>query len=138
MSGHLDTLLKNNILEKEPPADLSGLILRRINRRRIRAARLRFGIFFGLSLVSISALAPALQYFVSEFYSSGFYNYVTLALSDSGSILTYWKEFGFALADSFPTMAAAAVFSALFVLLGSIRNLSRDIRVTFISRHVLA
>jgi len=138
MIDYSKNLFKNICPSIEPPEGLYDLVINRIKLRQIRTARLRFGIFSCLALASFVFLAPAARYFANDFYSSGFYSYISIMLTDGGSVLTYWKEFSFVLADSFPIMEATAVFSAMFVPFVSIRNLSGDVRVAFLPKRLFA
>jgi hypothetical protein len=128
MRENLENLLKRAMASQEPPKGLSDLILNRINKRMVYSARLRFGVFAGLLIASAVMIVPAARYFISEFYNSGFYSYISVILSDGGLAMTFWEDFCFVLADSFPIMAAASVLAALFVILGSVVSLVRDAR----------
>src|SRR3989344_3524522 len=76
----------------EPPERLYGNILARIEREKIRAARIRFVLLGTTALASVVALIPAYQYAASEFSQSGFSQYLSIVFSDSGIAVVYWKE----------------------------------------------
>ncbi len=117
----------------EPSERLYGNILMRIEREKIRAARIRFALLGTTALASVIALIPAYQYAASEFAQSGFSQYLSIVFSDSGVALVYWKEFMLALAESAPVFGATILLSVIFTLLGSITLTVKDARRAFLS-----
>jgi hypothetical protein len=88
----------------EPPKGLYQSVLARVAQARVHAARLEFGILAGISFGCTLLFIPVLQYAAQEFYLSGFYDYLTLAFSDTHTALTS-KEFIFSLLESLPPLA---------------------------------
>ncbi|MEK7576311.1 MAG: hypothetical protein AAB482_01315 [Patescibacteria group bacterium] len=108
-------------LEIEPPEGLYHRILARIARARLRAARIRLG-FLSMTIVgSLAALIPALQYTLQEFTQSGFYQYLSLVLSDGGTLFAHWHEYILTLAESLPLAGITLMLSGIFVLFGSLK-----------------
>ena len=117
----------------EPPERLYGNILIRIEREKVRAARIRFAVLGTTALASIFVLIPAYQYAASEFAQSGFLQYFSVAFSDSGIVFIYWKEFALTLAESAPVFGATILLSAIFALLGSFALTIKNARRAFLS-----
>jgi ABC-type sulfate transport system permease component len=88
----------------EPPKGLFESVLARVEKARRHAARWEFGILAVLSCVCTLLFIPVLQYAAQEFYLSGFYDYLSLAFSDTHTALTS-KEFVFSLIESLPPLA---------------------------------
>lgn len=113
--------------EIDPPQQLFRAILAHIEVARQRAARLRLALFGLTTLLSAFLLVPALQYAVSEFYTSGFYEYATLFISSlSGG---YWKEVLYSLIDSTPSFALLLLASLISALFWSLRKVRSNARV---------
>ncbi len=117
--------------EINPPSGLFAEILARVAVAEQHAARLRLAVFGALTLSSVLVLIPAIQYAVSEFYTSGFYEYATLSFD---SVLGgYWKELLYSLADSFPSLSLLFLGVIVTVGMWSLRRMNRDARVAFTS-----
>ena len=117
----------------EPPERLYGNILIRIEREKIRAARIRFAVLGTTALASTLALIPAYQYAASEFTQSGFLQYLSVVFSDSSIAAVYWKEFALTLAESAPVLGATILLSVIFALLGSFALTIKNARRAFLS-----
>ncbi len=117
----------------EPPAGLYDAIMARIGFEKRRLARLKLALISCVSLLSLVALVPAGQYFISEFQQSGFYQYFSLIFSDGGTFFSYWREFTLSLTESFPILAASAVLLAVIVILGSLKLAVRQAKLAFTS-----
>ncbi len=115
--------------EIDPPQGLFPAILVRIAHERQRAARLRLAAFGTITFVSILMLIPAVQYALSEFYISGFYEYASLFFD--GFSRGYWKELLYSLADSLPSLALLLLAIIGTALVWSLRHTNRDARIAF-------
>ena len=113
----------------EPPDGLLTAILTRIELARQRVARLRLVAFGTITFVSLVMLIPAVQYAMSEFYASGFYEYVSLFFNSLSQ--GYWREILYSLTDSLPSLALLilAVISITFVW--SLQQVNRNVRIVF-------
>jgi hypothetical protein len=106
----------------EPPEYLHGAILKRINALQMKAI-LRRRITCGIAFcVSLAALPVAFNYLAGELVRSGFSQYISLVFSDTGALITYWKEFTLALAESLPLIGITAFLSSILALLVAIRT----------------
>jgi len=115
----------------EPPERLLAHIQKRIAAEGRRMAHRRVFLLGGIALVSLAALVPAAQYVVKEFYRTGFYEYLSLLFSDSGSLSAYWQEFLLSLAESLPLVASIAFLSVLLTFLGSAKFAIRNAHTAF-------
>ena len=106
-------------------------VMERIALARQRAARIRTGLFGILAVVSGIALVPASQYAAEQFYASGFYDYLSLIISDRGFVFTYWQQFSFSLLESLPSLALLLLLPIAFALVYSLRRVVQTSRVAF-------
>ena len=129
--------LFKNLYSLEPPERLYQAILARIEVEKIRAARIRVGLLGFVALISVVAVVPIFQYIVREFAQSGFYQYASLLISDSGVLIAHWKEFMLSLVESTPILGATIFLSIIFVLLSSLRLAIKNIRIAFLSSQLI-
>jgi hypothetical protein len=114
-----------------PPRELYDKILFRVEKERVRAARIRLALFGVTSFASFIALFPALQYATRGFYQSGSYEYLSLVFSDGTALLPYWKEFFFTILESMPVFEMATVLAVVYILLESVKLIVRNTPVAF-------
>ena len=126
-----------HLAQIEPSHGLLGSIMLRIMQERQRVARMRVFFLAASALGACGAIVPAVRYAAGELSQSGFYEYVSLAFSDSGALLASWKEFALLLAESLPLAGVTFVLAALLVLLCSIRVMAREIRMAFLLPHII-
>ena len=107
------------LTEQDPSQGLVGVIFSRILEKERSSTRLRFGFYLSVAGLSCLALVPALRYAGQELSQSGFFDYLSLAFSDGGTVFAYWREFVLSLAESAPVFGIAIVLSVLFTALGS-------------------
>ena len=115
----------------ELPQGLYAAIMARIDTAKRRAAQIRAGLFGIVALASGAALVPALQYTANQLYASGFEDYLSLMLSDQGSVLTYWREFGLSLVESLPSLALLVLLPIAAALVWSVVRLVKNVRTGF-------
>jgi len=89
--------------------------------------RVKLWAFSIIGFASLVGLMPAFKALSSDFVQSGFYEYFSLIFSDSGLILSYWKELFFSLAESLPTISIILTLSLLFICFLSLRYLMKQI-----------
>lgn len=90
-------------------------------------ARLKLWAFALVGFISFVGLVPALKTLSGDLAQSGFYEYFSLIFSDGGSVLSYWKELVFSLAESLPTVSIILTLSLLFICFLSLRYLMKQI-----------
>ena len=112
------------LAEIEPPQGLLPAILERIKRAARRRARVIFGATIAAALASGGALAAAVSYAGQELYTSGFYDYTSLLISDAAA-RARWQEVLASLVGALPPVAILAVLVALAALMWSLARLPR-------------
>ncbi len=117
--------------EIDAPAGLCEAVLGRIAHARQIHARNKAFWLGTVSLISGLTLVPALQYMNQELLVSGFYNYMSLAFSDSALVFSAWREFAFSLLESVPSIALLLVFVASIALIWSLRRTIINARIAF-------
>lgn len=115
----------------EPPERLYGNILAKIEREKKRIARVKLAIFGMTALVFISTLIPVYKYTAQEFYSSGFFEYLSILFSDGSIAIIYWRETLLSLAESLPLISLTMMLSVVFVIMGSIKLALKHIKSVF-------
>jgi ABC-type Fe3+ transport system permease subunit len=106
---------------QEPAAGLFDRIILAIKQEQElrRTKRLLFGFLF-LLIASFIATPLSWTILVSQMENSGILYFVSAAVSDFGTFLTLWQDFGLAILESLPILGIAAfaisVGLALFTL----------------------
>lgn len=109
------------------PAGLLEKIFIAIGKESARALKVKIVLLSGLSLAAAAAFIPAWRELQSELSRSGFFEFVSLLISDSSVALAYWKEFSLSLLESLPALGVAAVLGTLFALFLSLQSLLLDL-----------
>jgi hypothetical protein len=122
--GELTKLFQKAKYESSP--DLCLFLWQSINSREKQAARLKSWAFAFLGLASLAGLVPAFRALSSDLAQSGFYEYFSILFSDSGSVLSYWKELAFSLAESLPAISIIFTLSLFLICLLSIKHLIKQ------------
>jgi len=115
--------------EIDPPQGLFSTILARVAYERQCAARFRLAAFGTVTFVSVLMLIPAVQYALSEFYTSGFYEYASLFFDSLSR--GYWQELLYSLADSLPSLSLLLLTIIGTAFVWSLRHTNRDARIAF-------
>lgn len=139
--NRINNMNKDNNLKKlfsnlelfEPKNELYENILENIEiKQKVILSRRRFFIFATLFLLSLISLIPAIKMLVNDFTNSGFIQFFSLIFSDSQIILNYWQSFVLTLLESLPIISTVIFLGILFVMLESIRFISKDIKFVFL------
>lgn len=124
------------IESSEPPENLFGKIMQRINQeRRLSVLKRKLAIVSFAATCSLAAFVPVFKMAQAEFSQSGFFQFFSLIFSDFGTIITQWQSFVFTLLESLPLVSITALLAVIFVFLLSLKILARniqDIRVTLV------
>jgi len=113
--------LMNKIGQVNPRYGLKAEIFGTIDRYIERQNLYRKIIGFSLSTISALSFIPFVVYTAKSFYSSGFYDYVSLIFSDGGVVLNNLGEYTLSLVDSTPFFAITATTFSIFMILVSMR-----------------
>lgn len=117
-----------NISHVKPPEGLSEVIYARIEGIKRRQAKIRIAYASFAGAVSLVASIPALQYCISSFTETGFWQYLSLLFSDGGVAIIYWKELLLSLAESLPVLGSAIILALAFVIVGSLKYIIENTR----------
>lgn len=113
----------------EPSKDLLEKITRRIRDEQQRRTVKQRLIVFSLGIAySILAAIPAFQMVRTEMAASGLKEFLSLMLTDSEIITTYWQNFILIILESLPVMSLAILLAAVFAFLESLKLLTRDLK----------
>jgi len=105
-----------------PESRLSGDIWRIVCEREKRASLISSWIYGTIGVVSFAIFIPVVNSLMVQFSQSGFYQYLSLAFSDLGSISMYWQEFMSSLAEAIPTTSLIFALLLLFIFLVSLKR----------------
>jgi hypothetical protein len=111
----------------EPESDLEQVVWSTIIARDKRTTRFKLWTYGFVGLASFAGLIPAFKILFTDLAHSGFYEYFSLIFSDTGSILSYWKELIFSLTESLPVVSIIFTLSLLFICFLSLRYLMKQI-----------
>ncbi len=106
-----------------PSRHLEERILTRIARARLVGERIRAGLFGGTVVASALAFIPAVTFALQEIAHSAFYDYVSLTVTDGGTLMSSWHEFGLAVIESAPINGIILTLSLVLVFMASLRAL---------------
>ena len=101
--------------------------MRKISERKLSRVRAATTIHGVLIIGAAIAFVPVLEHAISRASASGFFEYVSLAFSDGGSIVSYWKDFVFTVVESIPAIETAVVVAVLLLFVYSFKKMSEDI-----------
>lgn len=114
----------------ELPEGIFEKIMSRIREeKRFMAVRRRMIIFSVCASISSVALIPSFKMVYSNFTESGFLRFFSLLFSDFGAMAGYWESFIMALLESLPAASLAVFLAAIFVLLESLKFLTKDVKL---------
>jgi len=128
MSNNLEKAFKT-LGELKSPDLLNSKILLRIDHERVKRLNrqvLITRIVGGLSFVSFF---PIFINLVGQMQNSGFWNYLSLLFTDTGIVMTYWKQFSMSLIEATP------VFPLTLILI-SLLGLSISFKFGFIKKDI--
>lgn len=122
----------------EPSAGLFEKIMRRIwEEQRISAIKQRVAVFSVIMLASMAAFIPAFKLFQTDLLESGFLQFLSLILSDFGTMITYWHSFTMSLLETIPATSLAVLFIVVFAFLGSFKLWIKDIKFIFMPKQLI-
>ncbi len=131
MDMNLNNPLSLALREEQAPQGLVRAICARIALARQQNARRKTLLLGIASIVFGISLVPAFQYAAGELYASGFYEYMSLIFSDSGLVLSVWRQFAFSLIESIPSLAILVLLALCGALGWSLRRAFINARTAF-------
>lgn len=115
----------------DPHPELFNAICHRITAEQKRIVRLHV-LFFSIGLVSsFIAVVPVFRFMQTSMTQSGFFEFFSLLFSDVGLVTTYWQSFFLILLESLPAVSIAAFLATVCIFFGSLRFLTRDVKLLY-------
>ena len=111
----------------KPEPILASTVWDAIIARNKRIIRFKLWIFSFMGFASLVGLVPVFKILLNDLAQSGFYEYFSLIFSDGGSMVTYWKELFFSLAESLPVFSIISTLSLFFIFFLSLKYLTKQI-----------
>ncbi len=90
--------------------------------KKDRISQIKAWLYVSLNILSFLGLIFIIKDITSQLAQSGFYEYVSLALS-VGNIFIYWKEFMLSVTESLPLMSITLSFLFLFLFFVSMKHI---------------
>lgn len=126
--------LFTHLTHVEPSEGLAEKVMFRV-RKEERKRAVRRLILFSIGIVaSCATLFPAFNAVHTAMAQSGTLQFISLAFSDSGTVIALWNDFIFSILEALPVMSIVAFLTVAFVLIGCVRSFVRDIAVV-LPRH---
>ncbi len=122
----------------ELPEGLFDRIICRIREeRRLLVFKRRLAFYSVGAIGSLIAFIPAFGAMWTELAQSGLAQFISLIFSDTGAVFAFWDVFVLSILESLPALSIAVVFATLFIFLGSLKLLARDILAVLTPRNLL-
>ncbi|CAN5754053.1 hypothetical protein BH11PAT2_BH11PAT2_01950 [soil metagenome] len=112
----------------EAPAGLLHTVFARIHREQARLARVRAALYSVGTLASLGVGVFVTLSLARSLRESGFYEYVSLALSGDSLFLVYWRELSLSILESVPTVTLLTLLVVLLVLVWTSANTFTNVR----------
>lgn len=132
---------KEPVHQKTPnaPTGLLNAIMERIKEeQRLLTIRRRITLFSLAAAASFAVCIPALNTTKAELAQSGIAQFLSLALSDPGTVFMLWSDFALSVLESIPVLSIAVSLAAAFTFLISLKALAHAIGIISAThRHTL-
>lgn len=92
-----------------------------------RNIKIKLWAFSSLGFASVIGLIPVFKILLSDLAQSGFYEYASLAFSDTSLLLSAWRELAFSLIESLPIMSIIFTLTLLFSIFLSMKYTIKQI-----------
>jgi hypothetical protein len=113
--------------EAEPSSSIVTAVLSRIQHARLVRARLHAILHGSLIIIAVIAFIPAIINLITSASRSGFSSYISLAMSDGGSMLNSWQAFALSIIETAPLLEIGIILGLLLVFANSLRRGTRYI-----------
>lgn len=120
----------NKIFQKamySPENKLSEGIFSTISVKENRIKYIKLWVYSISGVFSFAGFFMIIKQLFSDFYSSGFYDYLSLMFSNSKA-LYFWKEITLSIVESLPVTNIILSLALVFVFVLSLRYMARNIR----------
>lgn len=105
----------------KPSAAVISAVMGRIQHARMVRARLHATFHGSLIILAVITLVPAISDLLTNAARSGFSSYVSLAISDGGSMLGSWQSFILSIVETAPLLEMSIILGILLILTNSLR-----------------
>src|ERR1019366_6480855 len=119
--------LLSRLPEAEPSAGVITAVMGRIQHARIVRARLHATLHISLITLAVIAFVPAIGNLIASASHSGFSSYISLAISDGGSMLGSWQSFILSIVETVPLLEIGVILGILLIFANSLRRGTRYI-----------
>ena len=116
-----------NKIKYTPETELASSIYSNLIIKEKRLAKLRFYFFSITGIFSFIGLFPMVKMLLSDFSQSGLYEYLSIAFSSGGDLVSYWRELAFSISESIPILSIVLSFSLCLIFLVSLRYALKQI-----------
>jgi accessory gene regulator protein AgrB len=115
----MDINHKSTLSPINPPDDLVAKVISCIHKKSLQKVKVRFGVLVAIAVASLSsciALSIGLWHSIVQ---TGFYDYLSLVLSDTSALGSFWKQLLVSLAESLPMLSFASFIAVAGVFVWS-------------------
>lgn len=113
-----------------PPENLFFKIMQGIKKeQRLSAVKQRLIFFSSGVVVSLVAFIPIFRSAKTALFESGFLQFLSLIVTDFGAVAASWQNFVMSLLETIPAISLAMLFTAVFIFLGSLKFLAKDLKI---------
>ncbi len=119
-----------------PESRLSGDICDAIQLKNAQIIKWKKYSYLSLSILSLFGSVFSIKSLIIQSTRLGFFEYLSLAFSDSGIIAKYWKEYTLSLVDSLPVATLAISLFLLFILFISVKRASYQFKTKLLEQYV--
>ena len=100
---------------------LQTRILARIDQEQAKKVTIGNIISRTVGAVSLVAIFPLVINIFAQLQNSGFFSYLSLVFTDTGTVATYWKELSLSLVESAPLAGITLILMLVLILSISIK-----------------
>ena len=111
------------------PLDLERGVWVRLSEAQKRQAKIHLVAFATLDVFALIGIVTSVIYLSNVFSQSGFGQYLSLIISDSNLLVSYWQEITLSLAESLPVLGLVAFLSVSAVLIWSFMKTIINVRL---------
>lgn len=125
----MEQILKNKLklLKYDISPEIADKIWEKLIRKEIKINKIKTYFFSSLAIMSLMAMVPVFKLLFNDLNKSGIFDYISIALFYSGSILGYWKELSLSILESLPITSINISFTLIFIFFLSIKYMSKQI-----------
>jgi len=106
----------------KPPKRLFWAVIKRLKlEKKLKIFKEKFSIFLAILIISVALVAAAIFIFKSELAGSESGYLFSLLFSDTGIVLSYYKNFVLAILESIPVVSIIVSLTALVLVMISLR-----------------